>query len=86
MLEPYLVFIEERAAQTILSLPSGERSAVMGTIRSLAADPFQEGDFLESDSTGRDTYCLLVADYALSFYPDHAVKELKFFQFTRADQ
>jgi len=84
MLEPYRVFIEERAARVLTSIEA--RKAPLDFIRSLAADPFQEGDFAEADAVERTIHTQLVNDYAISFYADHAAKEVKVLQVSRADQ
>ena len=52
----------------------------------LASDPYTEGDFFEFDRTGRKVFTKLVSDYAVCFWPDHAVKEVKVFQISKADE
>ena len=55
-------------------------------IRSLEDDPFDEADFSEIDDTGRNCFTKVISDYAVSYFPDHAVKEVKVFEVVRADE
>ncbi len=55
-------------------------------IGSLASDPFNEGDFSEFDRTSRKVFTKLVIDFAVSFWSDHAVKEVKVFEVSKADK
>ena len=86
MIEKYKVFIEEQVVETIQSTKGSNRKNIKQFVRSLSEDPFQEGDFSETDRIGRETFCKLIKDYAVSFYSDHAAKEIKIFQVSRADK
>ena len=55
-------------------------------ILSLSDNPFDEGDFPESDETGRPTYCKIINDQALSYFSDHAVQEIKVFELIKANK
>jgi len=59
------------------------RLAVEAFIASLAENPFDEGDFSESDRDGRIVHCKIIRDYAISYYPDHPVKEIKIIELVR---
>jgi hypothetical protein len=82
----YEVYIEETAVETITGTRGRKRSAIKNFIRSLDVDPFNEGDFFEFDRIGRKVFTKIVADYAISFWPDHPVKEIKVFQISKADE
>ena len=62
------------------------RQGLRDYIRSLEIDPFDEGDFSETDSQGRIVFTKIVSDFAISFFVDHAVKEVKVYQLIRADK
>ncbi len=81
----YSVFLREEAHAT--APKSGvQRSMVMEFIRSLADDPFQSGDFHEHDSVGRRLEVKIVGRYAVTFWSDHPVKEVKVVHIRLADR
>ncbi len=75
-MRPYQVYINQEA---LVSAPrSGpSRHAVMDFVRSLAAAPYSTGDFAEKDAVGRTVYVKIVGRYAITFWADHAVSEVK---------
>jgi len=81
----YQVYINQEALD---SAPrSGPpRQAVMDFIRSLAADPYCSGDFAEKDEVGRTVYVKIVGRYAVTFWPDHPVSEVKVTHIKPADK
>lgn len=83
MFESYSVFLRRTASETLKQIRGTRRLAIERFIDYLAENPFEEGDFSEKDSSGRDVYCKIVRDYAISFYPDHPVKELKILEIVR---
>jgi len=52
-------------------------------VSSIGQNPHDEGDFSENDTIGRKTYVKIIKDYAISYYPDHPVKEIKIFEIER---
>ena len=43
----------------------------------LASDPYRPGDYREKDAEGRDMEVILVGKFLLTYWADHAVKELR---------
>jgi hypothetical protein len=84
-MRPYQVYINQEA---LLSAPRSApmRKAVMDFIRSLAADPHCTGDFAESDEVGRTVYVKIVGRFAITFWADHAVSEVKVTHIQPADK
>ncbi|MCC5842606.1 MAG: hypothetical protein JJT96_20990 [Opitutales bacterium] len=85
-MDPYQVFIAEDVVEVISTLRSHEKGALREFISGLAFNPDRLGDFPERDRSGRETQCKIIGDYALCFYPDHAVREIKVFEINRADR
>ena len=83
MFESYTVFLRRTAAEALKQLRGTRRRAIERFLDYLAENPFEEGDFPEQDSTGRDVYCKVIRDYAVTFFPDHAVKEVKILEIVR---
>ena len=84
-MRPYQVYINQEA---LVSAPrSGSpRKAVMDFIHSLATDPHTVGDFAERDEVGRAVYVKIVGRFALTFWADHAVSEVKVTHIKPADK
>jgi hypothetical protein len=75
-MQVYAVFINEQA---LAAAPhSGtQRESVMKFVRSLAGNPNIAGDFTEKDNGGRIVQVKVVGRYAVTFWADHAVSEIK---------
>lgn len=84
-MRPYRVYINQEA---LVSAPrSGpSRKAVMDFIHSLASDPYSTGDFAEKDEVGRTVYVKLAGRFAITFWADHAVSEVKVTHIKLADK
>jgi hypothetical protein len=83
-MRPYTVFINEGALST--APRSGkQRQETMDFIRSLASNPDCPGDFSEKDESGRIAQVKIVGRFAITFWPDHAVREIKVTHIKPAD-
>ena len=82
----YQDYIEEKAVETIAATRGRQRAVLREFVRSLAVDPFNDGDFSEHDRIGRRVFTKLEADYAISYWPDHSVNEIKVFEISKADR
>ncbi len=52
----------------------------------LAGNPFDEGDYVASDSSGRECQVRIIGPYALFYWSDHAEKEVRIVDLIDADQ
>ena len=84
-MRPYAVFIHEQALATA-PRSGGQREAVMKFIRALADAPNTAGDFTEKDNTGRVVEVKIIGRYAITFWADHAVSEIKVTHIKSADK
>ena len=76
ILSPYRVLISIEVLQ--LHRPSRQsRDRILSFLESLAGNPNQTGDYAERDDTGRSVHIKIIGDYALTYFADHAVKEVK---------
>jgi len=84
-MRPYAVFINEQA---LVAAPhsGSQRESVMKFIRSLAGNPNTAGDFTEKDNAGRIVQVKVVGRYAITFWADHAVSEIKVTHIKSADK
>lgn len=81
----YAVYINQAALDS--APKSGtQRKLVMDFVRSLAENPNFTGDFSEKDDTDRTLYVKVVGRFAVTFWADHAVCEVKVTHIKPADK
>ena len=84
-MRPYALYINE-AVLSVAPQSGVPRQRLLSFIRSLADNPNTPGDFSETDGVGRLVQVKLVGRYALTFWADHAVSEVKITHIRLADQ
>ena len=73
---PYKVFINLDILSEVPA--SGKaREQILNFIKSLADDPFQSGDYSDIDDVGRTIFTKIVASYAITYWADSPVREVK---------
>jgi hypothetical protein len=55
-------------------------------LEALADDPSKRGDYQERDDVGRAVQIKVVGKFALTYWADHAVKEIKVTKIEKADR
>lgn len=83
-LPPYKVLV----CREVLALekPSRrDRDAILRFLDDLASDPSRNGDFEERDNAGRAVQVKIVGKFALTYWADHPVKEVKVTHIELAD-
>jgi mRNA-degrading endonuclease RelE of RelBE toxin-antitoxin system len=84
-MRPYAVYINEAALKA--APRSGlQREQVMNFIRSLADNPNAPDDFSEKDDAARTIQVKIIGRYAVTFWTDHAVSEIKVTHIKSADK
>jgi hypothetical protein len=84
MIRPYSVFLHLEVAETLRSLRRSERDRVLRFAHLLSRDPFQSGDFQETDDRGRTNEVKILRNLALVYYSDHAGSEVRLLEVRRA--
>jgi hypothetical protein len=83
-LQPYKVLVTLEALQ--IDPPTrAERHHILSFLESLTTNPDRAGDFTERDDSGRLVQIKILGDYALTYWADHAVKEVKVIKIEKAD-
>jgi hypothetical protein len=72
-----LVYSDDAVRQLLQIRPANVRVEVLQLISSLAENPFQSGKFQVRDSSSRNNEIAVVTGFAVTFWADHAVKELR---------
>ena len=62
-----------------------DRRDFVAFLRGIAAAPHKESDYTEADESGRSIEIKIYRNYAVMFYFDHAVRELKVTDIETAD-
>lgn len=72
---PYGVYLH---TDLLDKMPAGEdeRAAIMSFIRSLASNPHASGDFAEKNLALRPQQVKVIANYAVTFWADTAVRKV----------
>lgn len=63
-----------------------EKDKILKYFRGLVGEPSQLGDYQENDAVGRPVQIKILGDYAITFWADHAVSEVKVTKIEKADQ
>ncbi len=84
-MQPYKVLVSITLLQ--LERPSRlERERLLSFLESLADNPWKQGDYEERDNVGHPIQIKIIGDYALTYWADHAVKEVKVVRIEKADR
>ena len=73
----YRVFLAKEVVAQLRSCKRNEQNMMNRFFDEIGDDPFRVGDFVEMDDVGRDIQVTVIGRYALYFWSDHAVKEVK---------
>jgi hypothetical protein len=84
-MRPYSIYINE-AALSSAPRSGRQRDEVMRFVRSLAENPNTPGDFSERDQMDRAVQVKIVGRFAVTYWADHAVLEIKVTHIKSADQ
>ena len=85
-MKPYKVFLRLEVMQVLGALQSAQRLRISKFIDTLADNPHQSGDYAEMDETARQIEIKVIGQYAITFWADHAVAEVKVTNIGRADR
>ena len=85
-MEPYDVFLRAEAIESLRGIRGTPRRVIAVFIDSLAADPSLSGDYSVQDSTGRVISIKVLGSYAVTFWADHPVREIKITDIRSADR
>jgi len=77
MTERYAYALDEAALDVFGGCTNRERDQLVKIFRALAEFPTESGDFAEPSATGRRVEVKRFGKWQVSYWPDHAVKELR---------
>lgn len=74
---PYRVFIATEVIAFLKTCPHREQLLITRLFEELVNDPYRAGDYVERDEIGRPIQVKIIGRYAVFFWADHPVKEVK---------
>ena len=82
----YELYLRNEVFEFLRQCRRTDRDALLTVLGALANDPHRHGDFRERDRSGRDLEVLIFRGYAVVYWADHPVKELKVVDIRYADR
>ena len=84
-MQPYKVLVTIEVLQ--MERPArAERERILAFLENLANHPESPGDYTDRDDAGRSVKIKIIGDYALTYWADHAVNEVKVTKIEKADR
>ncbi|MEA2604634.1 MAG: hypothetical protein QOF89_5626 [Acidobacteriota bacterium] len=81
----YEIFVRHEVYQILQRVSADDRERFCYFVESLADDPFRAGDATTQDDTGRVVQAKVLGRFVLFYWADHAAKEVRVVDLTRAD-
>lgn len=81
----YDILLRIEVVEGLKSIRGAAKQRILSFIETLRSDPFQEGDYVEIDETGRQIQVKIIGQHAVTYWADSPAKEVKVIGFWRAD-
>jgi hypothetical protein len=81
----YALVLSEQAAITLAMAARREQRKLTVILDVIKASPFRAGDLKERDTQGRVHEVLIAEEWLVTFWPDHAVHELRVVRLERVE-
>jgi hypothetical protein len=75
--DAFELVLSEAAAMTLATASRPEQRKLASILDGMKATPSRPGDLQERDAQGRVHEVLVVGDWLVTYWPDHAVRELR---------
>lgn len=85
-MENYGIFLRMEAVDSFKAVRGLQRQQISLFIDSLADEPNRPGDFSERDDSGRQIEIKVLGQFAITYWTDHAVREVKILDIRKADK
>ncbi len=81
----YEVILHPQAWHVLAATQGTGRRRLLGVLGQVADDPFRAGDLQQPDPAGRVHEVILLGEWLVTYWPDHAVREIRIVALERAD-
>jgi hypothetical protein len=75
--DTYALVLSEPAAMMLATATRAEQRRLAVILDQMKADPFRQGDLRESDAQGRINEIIVADEWIVTYWPDHAVREIR---------
>jgi hypothetical protein len=82
----YTLYVRHEVYALLGRLPRKQRIRILEFLGRLPADPFQHGDYEARSPQGRPIQVKIIGPFAVLFWADHAVSEVKVPDIVPADK
>lgn len=82
---PYGIFMRLEAVNSFKITKGIQRQQISSFIDSLAGDPNRPGDYSEKDDSQRQMEIKVIGQSAITYWTDHAVREVEILDIRKAD-
>lgn len=73
----YHLYLRREALDFLKTIPAKDRAGLWKFLEYLEVNPYTEGDFREKDPADRYLEGVILGKYAIIYWTDHAVSEVK---------
>lgn len=81
----YEIVLHAQAWAALVSTKGAGRRLLLTLLEQLAEEPFRRGDFRQLDLTGRTNEVALQGEWLITFWSDHAAREVRVVALERVD-
>lgn len=76
-MDTYALVLDEVAVKAIVMAARAEQRRLATILDQVKTAPFRAGDYQQRDKTGRMNEVVLFDDWLVTFWSDHAVREIR---------
>lgn len=84
-MDPYALVLSAAAAMKLAAASRSEQRKLAAILDAMKLSPFEKGDLRERDTQGRANEVLVVGDWLVTYWADHAVRELRIIRLERVE-
>jgi hypothetical protein len=81
----YELVLSEAAAMTLATVARADQRRLAVILDEVKVSPFRRGDLQERDAQGRLNEVLVFGDWLVTYWPDHAGRELRVVRLERVE-
>jgi hypothetical protein len=85
MATEYTLYVRHEVYDRLQGVRGRQRVGILDFLDSLHRDPFQDGDFMTLSPEGRPIQAKIIGSFALLYFADHPVCEVKVVDLVLAD-
>lgn len=83
-MEQYALVLSEAAGMSFAEASHSEQRRLVPILDQMKAMPFRHGDLQERDAYDRENQILIFGDWIVTYWPDHAAREMRIVRLERA--